>query len=84
MQKAQSLWSKPHLIHVYVVVVGGVVDGFEEALKLAGRSPVHHQDKRYSDRFERVALGGVLVPLDVGVGFTCEAKNKKNRRGLHH
>lgn len=59
-----------HLVDVYVVVVGGVVDGFEEALELAGRSSVDRQDERDADGFCREALGGVLVPLHVGVGFT--------------
>lgn len=63
----------PHLIDVYVVEVRRVVDGFEEALELAGGSSVDHQDEGDPHRFERVALRRVLVPLDVGVGFTCEA-----------
>lgn len=40
-----------HLVDVYVVVVRGVVDGFEEALKLARGSSMDHQDKCYSDWF---------------------------------
>lgn len=62
-----------HLIDVYVVEVRRVVDGFEEALELAGGSSVDHQDEGDPHRFERVALPRVLVPLDVGVGLTCEA-----------
>lgn len=65
-----------HLIDVYVVVVRGVVDGFEEALELAGGSSMHHQNECYSHRLRRKALSGVLIPLDVGVGFTCEVKKK--------
>lgn len=60
-----------HLIDVDVVVVGGVVDGFEEALELARRSSVNHQDEGDSHRVGRDALGGVVLPLDVTVGFTC-------------
>lgn len=60
-----------YLIHMYVVVVRGVVDGFEEALKLARRSPVDHQDKRYSHWFRWRALSRVLIPLDIHIGFTC-------------
>lgn len=66
-----------HLIDVYVVVVRGVVDGFEEALKLAGGSTMHHQNERYSHRLRRKALSGVLIPLDISVGFTYKVKKKK-------
>lgn len=59
-----------HLVDVYVVVVRRVVDGFEEAPELAGRSSVDREDKRDADGFCREALGGVLVPLHVGVGLT--------------
>lgn len=47
-----------------------MVDGFEEALELAGRPSVDGEDERDADGFCREALGGVLVPLHVGVGFT--------------
>lgn len=47
-----------------------MVDGFEEAPELAGRSSVDREDKRDADGFCREALGGVLVPLHVGVGLT--------------
>lgn len=50
-----------------------MVDGFEKALELAGGSTVDNQDEGDPHRLEGVALGRVLVPLDVGVGFTCEA-----------
>lgn len=43
--------SVTHLIDVNVVVVRDVVDGFEEALKLAGGSTMNHEDKRYPDWF---------------------------------
>lgn len=58
---------------MYVVEVWRVVDGFEKALDLAGRSTVDNQDEGDPHRLWRVALGRVLVPLDVGVGFTCKA-----------
>lgn len=64
-----SLWA--HLINMYVVVVWGVVDGFEEALKLARGSSVDHQDKCYSHWLYWKTLSGVLIPLDIHVGFTC-------------
>lgn len=44
-------WGPSHQVHVDVVVVRGVVDGFEEAVKLARGSSVDHQDERYSDWF---------------------------------
>ena len=65
---------------MYVVVVRGVVDGFEEALKLAGGSTMHHQNERYSHRLRWKALSGVLIPLDVSVGFTCKVKKKKKEK----
>lgn len=60
-----------HLVHVDVVEVRRVVDGLEEALQLAGRPPVDHQHEGDPHRPQGETLGGVLVPLDVGVGFTC-------------
>lgn len=39
-----------HLVDVYVVVVRRVVDGFEEALELAGGSSVDGKDKCDADR----------------------------------
>lgn len=68
-----------HLVDVDVVVVRRVVDGFEEALELAGGPPVDRQDERNADRFGRVALGRVLVPLHVSVGFTCEDRNNASQ-----
>lgn len=60
-----------HLINMYIVVVRDVVDGFEEALKLARGSSVDHQDKRYLHWFEWKALCRVLIPLDIHIGFAC-------------
>lgn len=73
-----------HLIDVYVVVVRRVVDGFEEALKLARGASVHHQDERYPHWFEWKALGRVLVPLDVHIGFTFADTEKCLCVYVHH
>lgn len=37
-----------HLVDMYIVEVGGVVDGFEETLELARGSSMNHQGKNYS------------------------------------
>ena len=74
-------WS-PHLVHVNVVKVGGVVDGFEEALELARGPPVHHEHEGDPHRRGRHALGRVLVPLDVAVGFACGREGTRTREGL--
>lgn len=44
------LGASAHLVDVYVVVVRRVVDGFEEALELAGGSSVDGEDKCDADR----------------------------------
>lgn len=46
-----------------------VVDGLEHALQLPGGTAVHHQDESDPDRVGQHILHGVLVPLDVLVGF---------------
>lgn len=66
-----------HLIHVYVVIVRGVVNGFEQTLELPRGSSVDHQDEGDSDRPRWKTLDRVLVPLDVSVGFTCEKRTDR-------
>lgn len=56
---------------MYVVVVGDVVDGFEEALELARGSSVNHKDKCYPHWFGWKVLSRILIPLDVHISFTC-------------
>lgn len=47
---------EPHLINVYVVIVGSVIDGFEKAMQLAGGPSMDHQHKGYSHWFGWKAL----------------------------
>lgn len=58
-----------HLVYMDVVEVVFVVDGLEHALQLPGGTTVHHQDESDPDRVGQHILHGVLVPLDVLVGF---------------
>lgn len=50
MGQQRCLVLSAHLVDVYVVVVRRVVDGFEEALELAGGSPVDGEDECDADR----------------------------------
>lgn len=59
----------PHLVHVDVVEVVFVVDGLEHALQLPRGAAVDHQDVGDSDWVGQHILHGVLVPLNVFVGF---------------
>lgn len=59
---------RSHLVHVDVVVVGGVVDGLEEPLELAGGPTVHHQHEGDPNSGGRLcSVCGVLVPLDIHI-----------------
>lgn len=70
MQKNPALGDgqQSYLVHVDVVVVWGVVDGFEETLELTRGSAVDDQDE--GDPYRRRNIGGVLVPLYVHISFT--------------
>lgn len=71
------MWvSGSHLVHVYVVIMRRVVNGFEETLNLSRSSSVDHEDKCYPHWVQRKILGRVLVPLDVDVGFSCGTTRK--------
>lgn len=59
-----------HLVYVDVVVVRGVVDGFEETLELTRGSAVDHQDEGDAYRRRLGSVCGVLVPLYVHVSLT--------------
>lgn len=59
-----------HLVHMDVVVVGGVVDGFEETLELTRRATVDDQHKGDPYRHVGSSFRAVLIPLYVHISFT--------------
>lgn len=58
-----------NLVHVDVVVMGGVVDGPKEALQLTESPAMDHQDEGDADGHGRGSLDGVLVPLGIHGGL---------------
>lgn len=59
-----------------VVVVGGVVDGFEETLELTRGSTVDDQDEGDPHRHRRGRIWRVLIPRYVHINLTCTDKTK--------
>ena len=71
------------LVHVDVVVVGGVVDRFEETLELTRGSAVDDQDEGDPHRRRRGGIRGLLVPRYVQVGLTCTEKTTRHTASLN-